>query len=100
MFDDIEFDIKHHTIGGKLVTGTTSISLSDSKFLHGDLPVDSYIKKELCEKIVSFILENKLAEFTMQENVSDMSKTYRVRCYLAPDDQVRVLRQLNYLAQY
>jgi uridine kinase len=44
--------------------------------------------------MVNVILENKLAEFTMLENPVDMSKTYRVRCFLTPDEDVRLIRKL------
>jgi hypothetical protein len=93
MFDDIEFNIKEYPIKGKMVVGQFTVILSE--MLH--LPtgqVENVIKESLCKGMVNFILENKLVEFTMLENVVDMSKTYRVRCFLTPDEDVRLIRKL------
>jgi hypothetical protein len=93
MFDDIEFNIKEYPIKGKMVVGQFTVNLSE--MLH--LPtgqVENIIKESLCKGMVNFILENKLVEFTMLENVVDMSKTYRVRCFLTPDEDVRLIRKL------
>lgn len=93
MFDDIEFDIKQYTIQGKMVVGSYELSLSKHLQL-SDAAVHQLIKEELVKGLVNFILENKLAEFTQQEDHLNMSKLYRVRCFLTPDDQVRLIRSL------
>lgn len=93
MFDDIEFDIKEYTIQGKMVIGEFDLSLN--KLMHlTDAKAEHLIKEELANSLAKFILENKLAEFTMQEDNNNMSKRYRVRCFLTPDDQVRLIRTL------
>jgi hypothetical protein len=93
MFDDIEFNIKEYPIKGKMVVGQFTVNLSEMLQLRNDL-VESIIKESLCKSMVNVILENKLAEFTMLENPVDMSKTYRVRCFLTPDEDVRLIRKL------
>ena len=93
MFDDIEFNIKEYPIKGKIVVGQYTLSLSQMLQLPSG-QVESIIKQELCKRMVEAILENKLAEFTMQENPVDMSKMYRVRCFLTPDEDVRLIRKL------
>jgi hypothetical protein len=93
MFDDIEFNIKEYPIKGKMVVGQFTLSLSEMLQLQNG-QVENIIKQQLCESMVKAILENKLAEFTMLENVVDMSKTYRVRCFLTPDEDVRLIRKL------
>jgi hypothetical protein len=93
MFDDIEFNIKEYPIKGKMVVGQFTVNLSE--MLH--LPtgqVENVIKESLCKSMVNFILENKLAEFTMQEDPINMTKIFRMRCFLTPDDQVRLIRKL------
>lgn len=93
MFDDIEFDIKEYTIQGKMVIGEFDLSLN--KLMHlTDAKAEHRIKEELANSLAKFILENKLAEFTMQEDNNNMSKRYRVRCFLTPDEQVRLIRTL------
>lgn len=93
MFDDVEFDIKQYAIQGKMVIGSYELSLSKHLQL-SDAAAHQLIKEELTKGLAKFILENKLAEFTHQEDQLNMSKRYRVRCFLTPDDQVRLIRSL------
>ena len=57
------------------------------------LPNKSEIKKELVEKLVQKILQNKLVEYTMQEDLKNGLITYRARAFLTPDNQTRLLRK-------
>lgn len=91
MFDDIEFDIKHYTIGGKLVTGTYAVS--QYTILEQNVTTQ-LVKENLLKQLIDYVLTNNLAEFTRIENPIDQKVVYRVRCYLAPDDQVKILRTL------
>jgi hypothetical protein len=94
MFDDIEFEIKEYPIQGKMVIGTYTLSMAEAIKLNNQM-TGMVVKENLTQKMVNFILENKLAEFTMQESPVDITKTYRIRCFLTPDDQVRVIRKLH-----
>lgn len=89
MFDDIEWDIKEYPIKGKMITGQFSVSLNQMMSIRSP---DMEIKEELTRQLAQAILQYKLAEFTVQENPVDMSKMYRVRCFMTPDDHVRILR--------
>jgi len=91
MFDDIEFDIKHYTIGGKLVTGTYTVS---QHIILEQNVTSQLVKEQLLKQLIDCVLTNNLAEFTRVENPIDQTFVYRVRCYLAPDDQVKILRTL------
>lgn len=93
MFDDIEFDIKEYPIKGKMVIGSVKVSLSEM-MTHSDAKINQLVKEKLTKDMVNFILENKLAEFTMQESHTDMTKFYRIRCFLTSDEQVRLIRKL------
>jgi hypothetical protein len=96
MFDDIEFNIKEYPIKGKMVVVQFTLNLSEIEMLelqNGQI-ANNIIKESLCKSMVNVILENKLAEFTMLENPVDMSKKYRVRCFLVPDEDVRLIRKL------
>lgn len=93
MFDDIEFNIKEYVIQGKMVIGAFDLPLNKLMQLT-DAKAEHVIKEELVKGLSKFILENKLAEFTMQEDLLNMSKKYRVRCFLTPDDKVRLIRSL------
>lgn len=93
MFDDIEFDIKQYAIQGKMVIGSFDLSLNKLLSIP-DASAELIIKQELTKSMVNFILDNKLAEFTAQEDPNSMSKRYRIRCFLTPDEQVRLIRSL------
>jgi hypothetical protein len=50
------------------------------------------LKERLMRQMIDYIIENKLAEFTMVKHPIEDSRIYRVRCYLAPDATVKILR--------
>lgn len=93
MFDDIEFNIKQYVIQGKMVIGKYTLSLSEY-LQQSDAQINHHIKGELAKSMANYLIENGLAEFTMREDHLNMAKEYRVRCYLTPDDQVRLIRSL------
>jgi hypothetical protein len=65
-------------------------SLDDLIGVSGDV-----LKERLLRQMINYILENKLAEFTMVKHPMEDSRIYRVRCYLAPDHTVKILRTLK-----
>jgi len=77
-------------IGGKLVN--VNIKLSESVIIN--LNSDN-IKWRIADHLVKYMIENKLIEFTKQEDPIDNSTTINARCYLAPDSEVRILRQMT-----
>lgn len=93
MFDDLEFNIKQYAIQGKMVVGKFTLSLNQQLQLP-DAVANLLIKEELAKSMANYLIENKLAEFTMREDHLNMTKEYRVRCYLTPDEQVRLIRSL------
>jgi len=87
IIDDITFNCQEFDIGGKLVTATMKVSEFDLIGVSGDV-----LKERLMRPMIDYIIENKLAEFTMVNDPVHDCKTYRVRCYLAPDATVKILR--------
>jgi len=51
------------------------------------------MKKRLVEIIAEHLLNNKLVEFTKQEDLNTNETTFRARAYLVKDDKVRILRK-------
>jgi hypothetical protein len=51
------------------------------------------MKIKLALEIAEKLLENKLVEFTKQENLNTNEITFRARAYLVKDDKVRTLRK-------
>lgn len=92
MFDHIE--IKEYPIQGKMVIGQLIVKDIDMLNMPFDVDVRTHIKNNLLKELVQYMLENKLAEFTVSEDYANGSKLYRVRCFVTPDDQVRLLRQV------
>lgn len=85
-FDNL--DVKEYSIGGKLIVA--KINAADMF----ELDPDS-IKSRLVSNLSEYILHNNFVEFTKIPNVHDGSTTYIARCYLAPNDQVKILRSLK-----
>ena len=78
-------------IGGKLVSVNIKLSESDTINLTPD-----NIKWRIADHLVKYMIENKLIEFTKQEDPTiEMTTTINARCYLAPDSEVRILRQMT-----
>jgi hypothetical protein len=77
-------------IGGKLVNVNIKLSNFDTINLTSD-----NIKWRIADHLVKYMIENKLIEFTKQDNPIEMTTTINARCYLAPDSEVRILRQMT-----
>ena len=78
-------------IGGKLCQ--VSMTFQEFQMYEFEQKKDS-IKHNLAIKLAEYMIDNKLIEFTKMQNMS-METTLYCRCYLAPDDQIRILRTLK-----
>jgi len=92
MLDDINFEFEDFAIGGKLLVG--SIVIRDDKYyqFQGGPDFKEFIKMELATEMAKEMIEKGLVEFTVSDDIMRQSKMVRVRAYLAPNDQVKVLR--------
>jgi hypothetical protein len=90
--NDVTFTSYDYAIGGKMVVGTHTMTEMEAVELLDTIGGKAMIKKSLIDQLASHILENKLAEFTMTEDHARATRTFRVRAYLAPNDQVKILR--------
>ena len=77
-------------IGGKLVSVNINLSHSVTHNLTPDA-----IKLRIADHLVKYMIENKLIEFTKRDDPISLSQTINARCYLAPDSEVRILRQMT-----
>lgn len=94
-FGDVDFKTYDYVIGGKLVVGRASMDDSYAAMLMSDQDARENLKKKLISDMAQFILENNLVEFTQQDDPLTMGKNVYVRAYLAPSDQVKILRLAN-----
>lgn len=78
-------------IGGKLVAVT--VSLTGPQMLGmSDLQVRDHFKQKIVKLLATYMLENNLVETTQYVDEMDHTKKVNVRCYLAKDDQIKILR--------
>jgi hypothetical protein len=50
------------------------------------------LKEKLTRDMVTFMMKNKLVEFTHRDDPITMIRHLAIRAYLAPSDQVKILR--------
>ena len=90
---DPTFTSWEYAIGGKMVVGRATMSEDfRMKMEDGDATAIMQIKEKLTRDLVHFILQNKLVEFTHHDDPITMDRQIAIRAYLAPSDQVKILR--------
>jgi hypothetical protein len=93
---EVKFDSHDYAIGGKMVVGKAQMSDTFRMLLEdGDAEAKQAVKSNLIHQMAQFILENNLVEFTYYDNPVDQSRHVAVRAYLAPNDQIKILRVAN-----
>ena len=93
---DPVFQSYDYAIGGKMVVGRATMSDHYRMLIEdGDAEARNNIKRELIMQMADYMLQNNLVEFTYQDNPMDMTRSIAVRAYLAPNDQVKILRLAN-----
>lgn len=90
--DDISTNIQNVAIGGKLLTVTLEVSQFDAILHINEEAWRNIIKQTLAVKMATAMIQNNMCEFTTIEDPSSLNRKFNIRCYLAPDDQVKLLR--------
>ena len=90
-----EFVTHDYIIGGKMVVGRATMAESYALQMNTDQSFRDEVKRKLIMDMAQFILENNLVEFTQYDDPLSFSKQIAVRAYLAPNDQVKILRLAN-----
>lgn len=90
-----DFTTHDYAIGGKMVVGRAVLDESYSQLMNTDYEARLEVKKKLIHDMAQYILENNLVEFTQIDDPITFRKQIAVRAYLAPNDQVRILRVAN-----
>jgi hypothetical protein len=90
--NDVTFTTHDYAIGGKMVVGSCTMTEMDAIDMMDIIGGKEEIKKRLLIQMLEYMLENKLMEFTMAQDHARATRTFRVRAYLAPNDQVKILR--------
>ena len=90
---DAKFETHEYAIGGKMVVGRATMSESYRMMMdNNDQKAIDAVKSQLINQMAQFILENKLVEFAYQDDPITFQRQIAVRAYLAPDNQVKILR--------
>ena len=95
MLNEADFTTHDYAIGGKLVVGKCSLDESYSQLMATDVEARHMVKTRLVQQLATYMLENNLVEFTQLQDPITFTKTIAVRAYLAPNDQVKILRLAN-----
>jgi hypothetical protein len=95
MYHEPDFKTYDYTIGGKMVVGRAVIDDSYMHLMNGDVEARQRVKEKLVTDMAQYMLENNLVEFMQQQNPMDLTTTVLVRAYIAPNDQVKILRLAN-----
>lgn len=93
--NDPIFTSYDYAIGGKMVVGRAVIDESFVELMKTDIDAKLKLKRDLVHQMAEFMLENNLVEFTQQDDPLTFRKHVAVRAYLAPNDQVKILRVAN-----
>ena len=89
----IDFNTYDYPIGGKMVVGKAVISENYAAMIrHGDADAKLEVKQNLINQLTKYMLENNLVEFTSWDEPVLGTKHVAVRAYLAPDEQIKILR--------
>jgi len=92
-YPTVVHDPAFETIKGEMLT--VKMEISEWEFENSMIPKPE-IKKKLALMIAEELLERKNVEFTYQKNRATNNISVRVRCYVVPDDQVKLLREKKY----
>lgn len=90
-----DFTTHDYIIGGKLVVGRATLDDSYSELMRTDFDARDRVKQKLIMDMAQYILENNLVEFTQYDDPMTFRKQIAVRAYLAPNEQVKILRLAN-----
>jgi hypothetical protein len=93
--NDPIFTSHDYIIGGKMVVGRVNMDQTFAEIVGKDIDAKKRLKEKLVHDMATYMLENNLVEFTQQDDPITFTKTIAVRAYLAPNDQVKILRLAN-----
>jgi hypothetical protein len=92
----MKFETYDYAIGGKMVVGKATVTASYKEMIeNGDANVIHELKMNLAVQIAQYMVENQLMEFTYHDDPLTFDRRIAVRAYLAPNDQIKILRVAN-----
>jgi hypothetical protein len=96
MYQDIPlFETHDYIIGGKMVVGRAILDDSFAQLFTTDVEAVNKLKDNLIHQMAQYMIEHNLVEFTQMKDPISLNTNVAVRAYLAPSDQVKILRLAN-----
>jgi hypothetical protein len=96
MVGEPKFQTYDYAIGGRMIVGRARMSEHFRMMLEdGDEETKNKLKSDLIHQMAQYMLENNLVEFTYIDDPITMDRMVAVRAYLAPNDQIKILRVAN-----
>ena len=93
--DEPMIEYKDYAIGGKMVTVSVVVSEAVMVNQFSDPEAREIMRQKLCQDLAAAILAKGLVEINQAKNPYDFSTKIVARAYVAPDDQVKLIRTLN-----
>jgi hypothetical protein len=92
MRDDIDIDVKSYAIGGKMIGA--KIIVSEEVMMHhmSDEDAREAMRLKLTAAIAQQMINDKLVEINQAKDYITGNTTIVARAYVAPDNQVKLLR--------
>lgn len=90
--DEISFEFEDVAIGGRLITAKMTVSPSMTYQL-SDEELRKSIRMKLATALATAILESEFCETVAWNDPQSMGQTIAARCYLAPNDQIKLIRR-------
>jgi hypothetical protein len=91
-YTDFNFKYKDIAIGGKLVQGTIRVPEHKIVSYGSEHEFKQFLKTSMAHQMCEYMISNGLVEFTQMRDNITYDSLVRARCYLAPNDQVKILR--------
>ena len=92
---DVNTTYEEFAVGGKMITVSYTSSETDKLAFSSVDSWQNFVKDKLATEIGRAMIRDKLVSFTLQDDIQNIVTHYRARCYVTPDDQVRLLRALK-----
>ena len=89
---DAQFETTDIAIGGKLIQAKLEITAMDQMKFHDEDGYKRAIKQKVASELARVMIESNLIEFTRLPQNGRGTDIICARCYLAPDNQVKLLR--------
>lgn len=93
-WDEPIIEYQDYAIGGKLVSVSVRVAEDVMVNQFSDQNARAMMRQKLCEDLASAMLAKGLVEINQQKNI-DFTTTIVARAYVAPNDQVKLLRTLR-----